>query len=139
VILELNPRKWGIFAKTKPAAAITPATLPAPIAPITIPAKAEEKTMAIGTIVLDIEKGVEVGAADVLKFLTGVQSELKLAPAVAAALGSVLGSVSAAVASTETAVASGGVNIVLDQAALTSIKSVWPQVQAAFASVGIKI
>ncbi len=95
--------------------------------------------MAIGTIVLDIEKGVEVGAADVLKFLTGVQSELKLAPAVAAALGSVLGSVSAAVASTETAVASGGVNIVLDQAALTSIKSVWPQVQAAFASVGIKI
>lgn len=95
--------------------------------------------MSIGTIVLDVEKGVEVGASDILKFITGANAELKLAPSALAALAIVLGGVSSAVTSTSAAVAAGGTNIVLDNAALASIKGVWPEIVAAFATVGVKL
>lgn len=95
--------------------------------------------MSIATIVVDAEKGIEVGAADVLKFITGAEAELKLAPTAIAALGTILGSVSSAVTATETAAAGEFTSVTLDNAALTAIKAVWPGIVSAFATVGVKL
>ena len=95
--------------------------------------------MSLATIIVDAEKGVEVAAADVLKFVTAAKTELALAPTELAAVATVLASVGAAATATETAAASGGLNITLDTAALTAIKGVWPSVQAAFKAAGVTI
>lgn len=107
-------------------------------------AKAEESNMAgIGTIFVDAEHAVEVGAADVLKVLTKAQSELPkvtaAAPKVAAALAVLLGKVSVAVTDTSSAASAGGLNIVLDNATLASIKEVWPDTKEFLATLGINV
>ncbi len=93
----------------------------------------------MANILVNIEKGVEVGAADVLNFITGAEKKLTMAPVVLAAVGTVLGSVAAAVTSTEAASASGFVNIQLDITAFNNIKAVWPQIQAAAKDAGINL
>lgn len=97
----------------------------------------------MANIFLDVVKGVEAGAEDVLKFLTGASQDVSkagsAAPTVVAALGTLLGATATAVTSTATAVESGTVNIPLDAAALNSIKAVWPDVVSFAATLGIKI
>src|SRR5271167_1914347 len=63
----------------------------------------EEKYMSLATIIVDVEKGIEVGAEDVLKFVTGAEAELKLAPNVLLAVATALGAVGAAATAAETA------------------------------------
>lgn len=93
----------------------------------------------MANILVNIEKGVEVGAGDLLKFMSGAQSKLTAAPQVIAALGVVLGAVNAAVVSAEGAAASSGLNIALDEATLAEIKALWPDVVKFLATLGIKV
>lgn len=90
-------------------------------------------------ILVNIEKGVEVGAEDLLKWLGKGQQAINAAPPVIAAVGTLLGAVASAITTTEAAAAAGGVNITLDTAAFNAIKGVWPQIVAAAAEVGIKL
>jgi hypothetical protein len=93
----------------------------------------------MANVLVSIEKGVEVGASDLLKFITGANKQLGAAPQVVAALATVLGAVSTAVTAGESAVASSGLNIALDQAELAAIKAVWPDVVAFLGTLGIKL
>lgn len=111
-----------------------PAAQPAPIT--SNPVKGETP---VANILVNVEKGIEVAAEDVLKFITGAQKQLSTSPAVIAAIGTLLGAVAAAITSTEAAAAGSGLNITLDTAAFDSIKAVWPQVVLAAASIGLKL
>jgi hypothetical protein len=93
----------------------------------------------MANILITIEKDVQVGASDLLKFITGANKQLGAAPQVVAALGVVLGAVSTAVTTGEGAVAASGLNIALDEAELTAIKAVWPDVVAFLATLGVKV
>ena len=96
----------------------------------------------LATIVTDVEKGVEVVASDALKVLTGFKTKLTTLegaePAVVAALGTLLGATGTAIADVEAAAATP-LNIVLDQATLAALKTVWPDVVKFVATLGIKL
>jgi hypothetical protein len=99
--------------------------------------------MSLGTIFLDVEHGIEVGAEDTLKVLTTTSIDLAkvtaATPKVAAALAVVLAQVGAAVSDVSGAAAAGGLNFTLDQATLTAIKAVWPDVTAFLLTLGVCI
>jgi hypothetical protein len=94
------------------------------------------------SVISIIEGKVEVAAADILKWLSAggkIVTKIEgMEPQVAAALGVVFSAVNTAVANVGSAAAAPA-NIQLDQAALASIKAVWPDIQAFFTSLGIKL
>ncbi len=93
----------------------------------------------MANILVSVEKGIEVAAADVLKFLTTSQSAaLKLEPGVLAALGVLLGATETAVASVSQAAATP-VNITLDITTIHEIQAIWPAMKAFAESLGIKL
>lgn len=98
--------------------------------------------MSLGSIFVDVEHAVEVGAEDALKLLSTATTDLaKVAtasPKVAAALGVVLGGVTAAVTDVDS-VATNPLNITVDEATLAALKAVWPEVQAFLATIGVKV
>jgi hypothetical protein len=93
----------------------------------------------MANIFVNIEKGIEVAAEDVLHFIAGADKALALTPAVVAGLGTILGAVSTAVTASESAAQGSGLNIALDQAAWTDIKAIWPDIVAFAKSIGIKL
>lgn len=93
----------------------------------------------MANILVNIEKGIEIGAEDALKWISGAQSDLKAAPAVVAGLGTLLGAVATAISSADAAAQAGGLNIALDEATVTAIKAVWPQIVSFAAQFGIKL
>jgi len=96
--------------------------------------------MSVSTLVMNVEKGVEVSAADVLKFLTKAETVTATAgPQVVAGLGTLLGAVGTAIASAQAAASAGGVSIALDAQTATAVKSVWTDIEAFAKSLGIKI
>ncbi len=96
--------------------------------------------MSASTLVMNVEKGVEVSAADVLKFLTKAETVTATAgPMVIAGLGTLLGAVGTAIATGQAAAAAGGVSVTLDAQTVTAVKSVWTDIEAFAKSLGIKI
>jgi hypothetical protein len=92
----------------------------------------------MANILLNLEHGVEVGAADVLRFLTAAQSTAtKLEPGVIAAFGVLLGTLEKTMTDLSQAAASP-LNISLDATTVGDLRAVWPQVAAFSASLGIK-
>lgn len=91
---------------------------------------------SLATIIADAEKGIEIGAEDLLKLVGTAQ---KVAPGVLAAVGILAGGVTKALTDVEGAAASSGLNIALDEQTLTDLKAVWPQVKAFLLTLGIKI
>jgi hypothetical protein len=90
-------------------------------------------------ILLNIEKGVEAAAGDVLKFITKSQKVVASAgPGVVAGLGSLLGAVGTALTTGQGAVASGGLNLALDAETVAGLKTVWADLESFAASLGIK-
>lgn len=93
----------------------------------------------MANVFLDIAKGVEVGAEDALKFLTGAQAlATKLEPGVVAALGVVLGAVNTSLTAVEGAASADGLNVTLDESVVADLKTVWPAVEAFCAAIGVK-
>lgn len=91
----------------------------------------------MANILVNIEKGIEVGAEDILKWLTSAEKVLFAAPAVIAALATMAGALEKPL--TELAVAvSNPLNIALDVQTATDLKAAWPQVKAFLASLGVK-
>jgi hypothetical protein len=89
---------------------------------------------------MNVEKGVEVAADDVLKFLTKAEKVTTTAgPQVVAGLGTLLGAVGTAIASGEAAATAGGISIPLDAQTVVAVKSVWADIEAFAKSIGIKI
>jgi DNA-directed RNA polymerase subunit H (RpoH/RPB5) len=149
MLIQLNPfallARLAVANKSSrgPQAAVTAMAAAAEAAQPSTTAKAEESVMGFGTVVLDVEKGIEVGAADVLKVLTVAEKDLPKVtaaePKVAAALGVLLGQVGVAVSAAESGATAGGVNIVLDTATLNALKTVWPDTKAFLATLGVKV
>jgi hypothetical protein len=87
-------------------------------------------------IVSVVIKDVEVEASKVLTFLAKAE---KATPGATAALGVILGAVSKSMSDVSLAANQSGLNISLDQQTLTDLKTVWPDVKAFAATLGIKL
>ena len=93
----------------------------------------------MANIFVNVERGIEVGATDILKFLTSTEEVVSRAePGVVAVLGVLLGA-------TETALKSLGassanpMNLALDLTTLKDIEAVWPTIVSFAATLGIKL
>ena len=92
----------------------------------------------MANIFVNIDKGIEVGAEDALKWLTGASKALTVAPTVIAALGTLFGQLDQPIADIASSVANP-LNISLDVQTVTSLKAVWPDIQQFLTSVGVKL
>ncbi len=92
----------------------------------------------MANIFVSIEKGIEIGAEDALKWLTGATKALAVAPTVVAALGTLFGQLEAPLSDVASA-AANPLNITLDIQTVTDIKSVWPDIKQFLTSIGVKL
>ena len=89
----------------------------------------------MANILVNIEKGVEIGAEDALKWLTGANKTLQAAPAVVAALATLIGAVEKPLSELAGA-AANPLNIPLDVQTVADLKAVWPQVKTFLGTLG---
>jgi hypothetical protein len=83
-----------------------------------------------------IEKGIEVAAEDVLRFITGAQMK---APAAVAALGVLAGGIDAALTVVATAAENPTTLVVNLPTDIADIRLVWPEVKTFLGTLGIKL
>jgi hypothetical protein len=91
----------------------------------------------MANILVNIEKGIEVGAEDVLKWLIGAEKVLQAAPAVVAALAILAVAMEKPLAELAGA-AANPLNIPLDIETAADLKAAWPQVKAFLKTLGVK-
>jgi hypothetical protein len=92
----------------------------------------------MANILLNLEHGIEVGAADVLRFLSATQNTTsKLEPGAIAALAVVLGTLEKSLAGLNQT-ASAPLNVTLDVATVNDLRAVWPSLLVFATSLGIK-
>lgn len=91
----------------------------------------------MANILVSIEKGIEIGAEDVLKWLTGANKALHAAPGVIAALATVVAAMEKPLTDLAAA-AANPLNIPLDVQTAKDLKAVWPDVKAFLTSLGVK-
>jgi hypothetical protein len=91
----------------------------------------------MANILVNIEKGIEIGAEDALKWLTGANKALSAAPTVVAALATLVSAVEKPIADLAGDVANP-LNIALDVQTVTDLKAVWPEVKTFLTSLGVK-
>jgi hypothetical protein len=91
----------------------------------------------MANILVSIEKGIEIGAEDALKWLTGANKALHAAPGVVAALATLIGAVEKPLSEFAGA-AANPLNIPLDIQTAEDLKAVWPDVKAFLGSLGVK-
>ena len=91
----------------------------------------------MANILVNIEKGIEIGAEDALNWLTGANKALKAAPQVVAALATLIGTVEKPISELAGA-AANPLNIALDIQTAHDLKAVWPDVKTFLATLGVK-
>ena len=91
----------------------------------------------MANILVNIEKGIEIGAEDALRWLTGADRALKAAPAVVAALATLLAAVDKPLVEAAAA-ASNPLNIALDLQTARDLRAVWPEVKQFLSTLGVK-
>ncbi len=91
----------------------------------------------MANILVSIEKGIEIGAEDVLKWLAGADRALHAAPQVVAALATLIGAVEKPLAEVAVA-AQNPLNIALDVQTVKDLKATWPAVKAFLVTLGVK-
>jgi len=91
----------------------------------------------MANILVSIEKGIEVGAEDVLKWLMGAEKVLCAAPAAIAALATLVSAMEKPLSELAGA-AANPFNIPLDIETAKDLKATWPQVKAFLSSLGVK-
>ncbi|MDR3726719.1 MAG: hypothetical protein P4K86_06750 [Terracidiphilus sp.] len=91
----------------------------------------------MANILVNIEKGIEIGAEDALKWLTGANKALNAAPAVIAALATLVGAVEKPMADLACA-AANPLNIALDVQTVTDLRAAWPDVKKFLGTLGVK-
>src|SRR5437763_16818346 len=100
-------------------------------------ARNEEEIIAMANILVNIEKGIEIGAEDALKWLIGANHALHAAPEVVAGLATLIGAVEKPLADVAIA-AQNPLNIALDMQTVKDLKTVWPSVKQFLGSLGVK-
>lgn len=91
----------------------------------------------MANILVNIEKGIEIAAEDVLKWLSGANKALRAAPEVVAALATLIGALEKPLA--DVAVASQTpLNIALDIQTVRDLKATWPAVKQFLGTLGVK-
>jgi len=93
---------------------------------------------AMANILVSIEKGIEVGAEDVLKWIVGAGKALHAAPAAIAALATLAAALEKPRAELAGA-AANPLNIPLDIQTAHDLKAAWPEVKAFMKSLGVKM
>ena len=88
-------------------------------------------------ILVSIDKGVEIGAEDALKWLTGADKSLHAAPTVIAALATLVDALDQPLMDLADA-ASNPLNIPLDIQTATDLAAAWPEVKTFLGSLGVK-
>lgn len=96
-----------------------------------------EDGIEMANILVNIEKGIEVAAADVLKWLGKAQTAVSAAPAVVAALATLVTQLEKPIMEVS-GVASNPLNIALDLQTATDLKAVWPDIKAFLVTLGVK-
>ena len=91
----------------------------------------------MANILVNIEKGIEVAAEDVLKWLMGAERVLHAAPAVIAAPATMVAAMEKPLAELAGA-AANPLNIPLDIQTAKDLKATWPQVKVFLISLGVK-
>ena len=91
----------------------------------------------MANILVNIEKGVEIGAEDALKWLSGANKAMQATPAVVAALATLVSAVEKPLSELAGA-AANPLNIPLDLQTVTDLKAVWPQLEAFLGTLGVK-
>jgi hypothetical protein len=97
----------------------------------------ERGSIAMANILVNIEKGIEIGAEDALKWLSGANKAMQATPAVVAALATLVGAVEKPLSELAGA-AANPLNIPLDLQTVTDLKAVWPQLEAFLKTLGVK-
>ena len=88
-------------------------------------------------ILVNLEKGIEIGAEDALKWLTGSVKVLSAAPKVIAAFGVLVGQLEKPLADVASDV-TNPLNISLDIQTVTDLKAAWPDVKQFLTTLGVK-
>jgi hypothetical protein len=96
----------------------------------------EDETI-MANILVNIAKGIEIGAEDALKWLGKAQTALTAAPGVVAALATLVAAVDKPLSELAGA-AANPLNIPLDIQTAEDLKAVWPDVKAFLATLGVK-
>ncbi len=91
----------------------------------------------MANILVNIEKGVEIGAEDALKWLTGANTALRAAPEVVAALAILIGAIERPLADI-TGAAANPLNIALDIQTVNDLKAAWPAIKRFLTTLGVK-
>jgi hypothetical protein len=91
----------------------------------------------VANILVNIEKGIEIGAGDALKWLTGADKALHAAPAAIAALAVLVAAMEKPLAELAGAIANP-LNIPLDIETAADLKASWPEVKQFLSSLGVK-
>jgi hypothetical protein len=100
-------------------------------------ARRNEEPIAMANILVNIEKGIEVGASDVLQWLGKAHTALQAAPAVVAALATLISAVDKPLLDLSGVVANP-LNIALDFQTASDLKAVWPDVKTFLGTLGVK-
>lgn len=91
----------------------------------------------MANILVDIEKGIEIGAKDALRWLVGANNAIKATPEVVAALATLIGALEKPLADIADA-AQNPLNVALDVQTVHDLKAAWPSVKQFLASFGVK-
>ncbi len=91
----------------------------------------------MANILLNVEKGIEIAASDVLKWLGAARGAVQAAPAVIAALATLAAAVERPLVELS-GVVGNPLNIALDLQTANDLKVVWPDVKRFLESLGVK-
>jgi hypothetical protein len=91
----------------------------------------------MANIFLNVEKGIVVGAEDVLKWLTSTAKMLRATPAAIAALATLAGALEKPL-SELAGVAANPLNIVLDIETAEDLRTAWPELKTFLVTLGVK-
>ena len=91
----------------------------------------------MANILVDIEKGIEIGAKDALRWLIGANNAVQAAPEVVAALATLIGALEKPVQDVACA-AANPLNIALDVQTVRDLKAAWPAVKKFLGAFGVK-
>jgi len=91
----------------------------------------------MANILVNIEKGIEIAAEDVLKWLSGAGKALYAAPEVVAALATLIAAIEKPLADVAGA-AQNPLNIALEAQTVRDLKATWPAVKQFLTTLGVK-
>jgi succinate dehydrogenase hydrophobic anchor subunit len=91
----------------------------------------------MANILVNVEKGIEIGAADVLNWLGKAHTALTAAPAVIAGLATLVTAVDKPLLELSGVIANP-LNIALDVQTASDLKAVWPDVKTFLGTLGVK-